>query len=100
MRRGIQYSKEVVRIAFNVKPLVICELPEKYDAEHHKISVNTVDLNLVKRLYSAASGQFCCLDEFSELTLMITEALNLQILSIFKEVENLSFKLVEEINEL
>ena len=55
---------------------MIYELPEKYDAEDHKISVNTVDLNLAKRFYSAAPKQCCCSDEFSELALMIMEDLN------------------------
>ena len=82
------------------RPSVIYELPEKYDAEDRKIPVNTVDLNLAKRLYSAAPSQFCCSDEFSELALMIMEDLNLQIPSSFKEVENLYFKLVEEIGKL
>ena len=79
---------------------MIYELPEKYDAEDHKIPVNTVDLNLAKRLYSSAPSQFCCSDEFSELALMIMEDLNLQIPSSFKEAENLYFKLVEETDKL
>ena len=82
------------------RPSVIYELPEKYDAEDHRIPVNTVDLNLAKRLYSAAPSQFCCSDEFSELALMIMEDLNLQIPSSSKEAENLCFKLVEEIGKL
>ena len=71
----------------------MCELPEKYDAEDHKIPVNTVDLNLAKRLYSAAPSQFCCSDEFSDLALVIMEDLNFQIHCNFKEAENLYFKL-------
>ena len=82
------------------RPWVIYELPDKYDAEDHKIPVNAVDLNLAKRLYSAAPSQFCCSGEFSELALMIMEDLNLQIPSNFKEAENLYFKLVEEIGKL
>ena len=82
------------------RPLVIYELPEKYDAEDHRIPVNTVDLNLAKRLYSAAPSQFCCSDEFSELALLIMEDLNLQIPISFKDAENLCFKLVEEIGKL
>ena len=42
----------------------------------------------------------CCSDEFSQLALMITEDLNLQIPSSFKDAENLYFKLVEEIGKL
>ena len=75
-----------------IRPSVIYELTEKYDAEDHKIPVNKVDLNLAKRL--------CCSDEFSELAFMIMEDLNLQIPSSFKEAENLYFKLVEEIGKL
>ena len=82
------------------RPSVIYKLPEKYDAENHKIPVSTIDLNLAKRLYSAAPSQFCCSDEFSELALMIMEDLNLQITSSFKEAENLYFKLLEEIGKL
>ena len=55
------------------RPSVIYKLPEKYVIEDHKIPVNTIDLNLAKRLYSAASSQFCCSNEFSELALMIME---------------------------
>ena len=73
---------------------------EKYDAEDHRIPVNTVDLNLAKRLYSAARSQFCCSDEFSELALTIMDDLNLQKASSFKESENLYFKLVEGIVKL
>ena len=80
----------------DARPSVICELPEKYDAKDQKFPVN--DLNLAKRLYSAAPSQFCCSDEFSELALMIMEDLNLQIPSSFKEAENLYFRLVEEID--
>ena len=72
------------------------KLPKKYDIEDHKIPVNTIDLNLTKSLYSAASSQFCCSDEFSELALMIMEDLHLQIRTSFKEAEKLYFKLVEE----
>ena len=79
---------------------MICELPEKYDAEDHKIPVNTVDLNLAKRLYSAAPSQFCCSDEFSELALLIMEDLKLLIPISFKDAENVCFKLVEEIGKL
>ena len=69
------------------RPSVMYELPEKYDAEDHKIPVSTVDLNLAKRLCSAAPSQFCCSGEFCELVLMIMEDLNLQIPSSFKEAE-------------
>ena len=62
--------------------------------------MNTVDLNLVKRLYSAARSPFCCSDEFSELALMIMDDLNLQKASSFKESENLYFKLVKGIVKL
>ena len=62
--------------------------------------MNTVDLNLAKRLYSAAQSQFCCSDEFSELALTIMDDLNLQKASSFKESENLYFKLVEGIVKL
>ena len=79
---------------------MIYKLPEKYDAEDDKIPVNTVDLNLAERLYSAAPSQFCCSDEFSELAVMIMEDLNLQIPGSFKEAENLYFKLVVEIDKL
>ena len=82
-----------------IRPSVIYELPEKYDAEDHKIPVNTVDSNLAKRLYIAPS-QFYCSDEFSELAFMIMEDLNLQIPSNFKDAENLCFKLVDEIGKL
>ena len=83
------------------RPLVIYEiLPEKYDAEDHKIPVNTVDLNYVKRLYSAAPSQFWCSDKFSELAIMIMDDLNLQIPSSFTEAENLYFNLVEDIGKL
>ena len=81
-------------------PSVIYQLPEKYDAEDHRIPVNTVDLNLAKRLYSAAPSQFCCSDEFSELALLIMEDLNLQKPISFEDAENLYFKLVEEIGKL
>ena len=83
-----------------IRPSVIYELPEKYDAEDHKIPVNTVDSNLAKRLYIAAPSQFYCSDEFSELAFMILEDLNLQIPSSFKNAENLYFKLVDEIGKL
>ena len=82
------------------RPSIIYESPEKYNAEDHKIPVNMVDLNLAKRLYSAALSQFCCSDKFSELALMMMEDLNLQMPSSFKEAENLYFKLVEEIGKL
>ena len=62
--------------------------------------MNTVDLNLAKRLYSAARSQFCCSDEFSELALTIMDDLNLQKAKSFKESENLYFKLVEGIVKL
>ena len=81
------------------RPSVMYKLPEKYDIEDHKIPVNTIDLNLAKSLYSAASSQFCCSDEFSELALMIMEDLHLQIRTSFKEAEKLYFKLVEEIGK-
>ena len=81
-------------------PSVLYELREKYDTEDHKIPVSAVDLNLAKRLYSAATSQFSCSDEFSELALLIMENLKLQIPSSFKEAENLYFKLVEEIGKL
>ena len=80
---------------------MIHELLEKYDAEDHKIPVNKVDLNLSKRLYSAAPSQFCCSNECSdELAFMIMEDLNLQIPSSFSEAENLYFKLVEKTDKL
>ena len=79
------------------RPSLIYELPEKYDAEDLKNPVNTVDLNLAKRLYSAAPSQFCYSDEFSELAL---DDLNLQIPHNFKEAENLYFKLVKEVGKL
>ena len=92
------------------RPSVIYELPEKYDAEDHKIPVKfkipfhsskfKIPCKSCKRLYSAAPSQFCCSDEFSELALIITEDLNLQIPSSFKEAGNLNFKLVEEIGKL
>ena len=82
------------------RPSVIYELPEKYNAEDHRMLVNTVDLNLAKRLYSAAPSQFCCSDEFSELGFMIMEDLNLQISSSLRKAENLYFKLLEEICKL
>ena len=41
---------------------VIYKLPEKADAEDHKIPVNTIDSNLTERLCSAAPSQFCCSD--------------------------------------
>ena len=79
------------------RPSLIYELPEKYDAEDLKNPVNTVDLNLAKRLYSAAPSQFCYSDEFSELAL---DELNLQIPHNFKEAENLYFKPVKEVGKL
>ena len=82
------------------KPSVTYELTEKYGAEDHKTLVNTVDVNLAKRIYSTIPNQFRCSDEFSELALMIIEDLNLQIPSSFKEAENLYLKLVEETRKL
>ena len=66
------------------RPSVIYELPEKSDAEDHKIPVNTVYLSLEKRIYSTIPSQFSCSDEFSELVLTIMVDLNLQIPSSFK----------------
>ena len=62
--------------------------------------MNTVDVNLAKRIYSTIPNQFSCSDESPELALMIIVDLNLQISSSFKEAENLYLKLVEEIRKL